>query len=364
MTRIKCRIKIEIFGGNKMPLKVTSWNIKHAHRLITDDPSEDILERQERVRDTIIEIEPDILCVEEGPIGEVSVENFCTQILDNQWVPILLDNNGGDMNERKKAYQTKGTQWIWFLVRDSLKDNCRLQPPTTWQFYTEMKKWKLNFWGEEKATTHSHYRHPQVLIYDLENGENIEIIGVHLKSTINTKKIKRDTENNLIGSYLTEALESRIKLATEARNIRQYVAAKFDQLPHPGIIIMGDCNDGPGHDFFEKQYLFFDLISNLQGEVMIAERFFNHALFDFPGHLRWTAKYRDKVQNIPASENPLLLDHILISQPLCRGELSLMVNENAGQVEHEIYERVNAGSNYYTRSSDHRPVTCVLDDTD
>ena len=167
-----------------------------------------------------------------------------------------------------------------------------------------------------------------------------------------------------MGEYLTEATEARIKLATEARNIRRYIAAKFDQLAQPGLLVMGDCNDGPGHDYFEKQYLFFDLISNLQGDVMIAERFFNHALFDFPGHLRWTAKYRDEVHipAIPASQNPLLLDHILISQPLCRGQLSLIANENAGMVEHEAYERFNAGSNDNTRTSDHRPVSCMFDD--
>jgi hypothetical protein len=125
---------------------------------------------------------------------------------------------------------------------------------------------------------------------------------------------------------------------------------------------MGDCNDGPGHDFFETQYLFFDLISNVQGDVMLAEQFFNHALFDFPGHLRWSAKYRDDVLNIPASQNPLLLDHILISQPLCRGELPLVANQHAGQVEHEAYEESNAGANSTTRTSDHRPVSCRFDD--
>ena len=97
---------------------------------------------------------------------------------------------------------------------------------------------------------------------------------------------------------------------------------------------------------------------------MVAERFFNHALFDSPQHLRWTAKYRDEVSvpTIPASRNPLLIDHILISQPLCRSQLILVANENAGRVEHEVYERLNAGSNDKTETSDHRPVSCKFDD--
>lgn len=89
--------------------------------------------------------------------------------------------------------------------------------------------------------------------------------------------------------------------------------------------------------------------------VLLAERFFNHAL------LRWTAKFRDEIDEIPASQNPLLLDHILMSQPLCNGSLPLIVNTGNGNVEHEAFERGNAGSNSHKRSSDHRPVSCILD---
>ena len=345
-----------------MPLKVTTWNLEHSQRLISADPSATVLDRRRRVRETIESIDPDILCLQEGPKGEQAIDDFCTQVLNRQWIPILLRQDGDALGDRDKEYQIKGTQWIWFLVRAGLEGNCRLQSPDTWQAFTGLKTWPVNFWGEEKATRHSHYRHPQVLIYNLGDDQEIELIGVHLKSKINKMPIERDQDGNLVGEYVTEAMEARIKLATEARNVRQYVAAKFNQLAQPGLLVMGDCNDGPGHDHFETRYLFFDLISNLQGEVLVAERFFNHALFDFPGHLRWTAKFRDEIRNKPASQNPLLLDHILISQPLCRGQLSLVVNEYAGRVEHETYERFNAGSSSQTRTSDHRPVSCTFDD--
>jgi len=345
-----------------MPLKVTTWNLEHSHRLISGSPSADVLDRRTRVRATIESIDPDVLCIQEGPKGEQAIEDFCTQVLNRAWVPILLREDGDALGARDKEYQTKGSQWIWFLVRAALVGNARLQSPDVWQDLTKRKTWTVHFWGEQKATRHSHYRHPQVLVYDLDDDRNIQFIGVHLKSKINKKQIKRDQEGNLVGDYLAEATEARIKLATEARNIRQYVSAKFDQLAQPAIVFMGDCNDGPGHDYFEDRYLFFDLISNLQGEVLMAERFFNHALFDFPAHLRWTAKYRDELRDIAASQNPLLLDHILISQPLCRDQLPLIANEHAGRVEHEAYAQFNAGSNSKTRTSDHRPVSCRFDD--
>ncbi len=346
-----------------MPLKITTWNVEHASKLIDSHPSANVLDRRSRVRQTIEAIDPDIFCMVEGPPGEQKISDFCTQVLDDQWQPILLDGATATLGQRDDDYETKGAQWIWFLVRQSLAARARLQAPAAWQAFVDRQSWPVNYWGVEETARHGHYRHPQVMIYDIGGGHELEVIGVHLKSKINRKQIQHDALGNLVGDYVDEALEARIKLATEARDVRAYVNAKFDQLPAPGLLVLGDCNDGPGHDFFERQYLFFDLIGNLQGEILVAERFFNHALFDFAAHLRWTARFRDEVDGIPASQNPLLLDHILISQPLCRGQLPLIANEHAGQVEHEDYERVNAGSNSKTRSSDHRPVTLTLDDS-
>lgn len=144
--------------------------------------------------------------------------------------------------------------------------------------------------------------------------------------------------------------------------MRAYIDARFNQVPAPGILVMGDANDGPGQDYFEALYMFFDLVSNLQGNVMESDRFFNHALFDFPEALRWTARYRDDVMSIPASRNPLLIDHILMSQPLVSGALPLQAHAHAGLVEHQAYERANAGASASARTSDHRPVSLVLSD--
>ncbi|WP_411031069.1 endonuclease/exonuclease/phosphatase family protein [Spongiimicrobium sp. 3-5] len=347
-----------------MSLKVTTWNIEHSSELITANPSANDLDRIRRIRETITEMDPDILLIVEGPKGEQAITDFCNTVLNNTWVPVLLKQPGDTLGDKDSdyGYDGRGTQWMWYVVKPGILNNCRIQQAQVWHSFIGSADWSVNYWGKIKPDDHDHYRQPQVLVYTLGNGEEIELIGVHLKSKINLKSITRDPEGNLDGNYLETALKARVKLATEARNIRDYVDAKFNQLPAPGIMVLGDCNDGPGHDFFEQQYLFFDLIQNLQGEVLLAERYFNHVLFDFPANLRWTAKFRDPILNIPASQNPLLIDHILISQPLVNGSLSLKVNSGNGLVEHQAFERGNAGANNSTRSSDHRPVSCVLDD--
>jgi len=345
-----------------MPLKVTSWNVEHSARLTGNNLNATNSERRERVRATIEDIDPDILCMIEGPRGEAAVAAFAQDVLGGAWVPALLQGPNDALGDRDRDYDTSGTQWIWFLVRQSLAGRCRLQAPAVWQSFVGRTRWQVHYWGKETPTPHDHYRHPQVLIKDIGHGRELEIIGLHMKSKINRETLVRDEEGNIIGEYLEEALEARVKLATEARNVRAYIDARFGQIPDPGILVLGDANDGPGQDYFERLYMFFDLVSNLQGNIMNAERFFNHALFDFPVDLRWTAKYRDAVQGIPASQNPLLIDHILMSQPLVSGALPLVVRERAGSVEHQAFERQNAGASESRKSSDHRPISLLLDD--
>jgi hypothetical protein len=346
-----------------MPIKLTTWNIENSDRLVSGNPTAAMLNRRRRIADTIEEIDPDLLCVVEGPRGERDIDAFCTQVLNRHWVPIMLKQPGDDLGDRDDEYDTNGNLWIWFLARAGLESACRLQSPVVWQDFIGAKSWVVNFWGEETSTRHSHYRHPQVMIFDMGEGRSMELIGLHLKSKTNRERIERDENGDLTGEYLSEALKARIKLATEARNVRRYVDAKHNQVAQPAVAVMGDLNDGPGHDFFETQYLFFGLVSNLQGDVIVAEQFMHHALTDAPQRLRWSAKFRDDVLNIPASQNPLLLDHILVSSHLFNGDLPLMLDRRSGQVEHEAYERNNAGSNNSTKTSDHRPVSCEFVET-
>lgn len=348
-----------------MSLKIATWNVKHSQKLIDANPSATTLDRLQRVKTTITLINADVLLLVEGPKGEAKIIDFCAKVLNNAWVPVLLKEASDAVGARDRdyGYDMRGSQWLWYLVKPQLLDQCRIQDASVWNAFIGSDTWDINYWGQFQHDDHEHFRQPQVLIYKLDNGKEIECIGVHLKSKINKERIIWDDANNLEGSYVNTALKARVKLATEARNIRHYVDAKFKQLEAPALVILGDCNDGPGQDYFESNYLFFDLIQNLQGEVLLAEKYFNHVLFDVAKDLRWTARFRDPILKTPASQNPLLLDHILVSQPLCNGNFPLKVNAKAGLVEHEIFERVNANATSKTVSSDHRPVSVVLSES-
>lgn len=209
--------------------------------------------------------------------------------------------------------------------------------------------------GLHREITHSHYRHPQVLVLDT-GALRVELIGLHLKSKfVNQGESKWNGTPQQREDFIKEALEARVKLTTEAANVRRYVDRKFEQVENPAIFVMGDFNDGPGKEFFEERYLFFDLLSNIQGDVFFARRFLNHALFDAQADLRWTVDFQDYVD--PNRDPHILLDHIMFTQGLTDGSLPWEIQPHAGLVEHEVHELINAPLPAAAKTSNHRPVS-------
>jgi hypothetical protein len=337
-------------------LKVTSWNGEWLDKLLepasTPSAQGQKDERLVAIADEVRRIAPDILCLMEGPNDETEIGAFAQDTLGGEWSAVKSPDG---------VYGMKGRQWTWFLVRAQLAPLASILPIGTWDALAG-SSWDVHYWGVHEREKHRHYRHPQVLVLDW-HGQRVEFIGLHLKSKfISAGKTKWNAGGETREEFVEDAIKARIKLATEASNVRAYIDSKFEQVANPALFVMGDLNDGPGKEYFEDQYLFFDLLSNIQGDVFFARRFLNHALFDAPEHLRWTVDFQDFVQ--PERDRHILLDHILFTQGLVDGSLSLQINEHAGLVEHEIHELVNAGKPSYARTSDHRPVSVVVTTAD
>lgn len=329
-------------------VKVTSWNVEHLDRLTKGELSETEQRRRDAVVHEIHELSPDILCLLEGPKGEEGIDRVTNELLGGEWIAVKAEDG---------QYKIRGNQWIWFLVRKARAEQCSLLPVEIWDAFAGAS-WKVNFWGEFEEQNHNHYRHPQVLVLDWE-GLRVEFVGLHLKSKfVNRGESMWKAGGEKREEFVREALKARIKMATEATNVRAYIDAKFKQVSNPAIFVMGDLNDGPGKEYFEERYLFFDLVSNVQGDVFWAKRFLNHALFDFPGHLRWSVRFKDFVE--PERDPHILLDHILFTQGLVDGSLPWKIEAHAGRVEHEIHDLVNAVLPASARTSDHKPVSVMV----
>ncbi|MCC6403531.1 MAG: endonuclease/exonuclease/phosphatase family protein [Fimbriimonadaceae bacterium] len=337
-------------------LKIVSWNVAHMERLIQPNLSTNSSRRRDAVVEEVRRLDPDIWCLLEGPKGESAIDEVANGLLAGDYVPVKLPPGSATEAQR---YAQQGQQWVWWLVRPHLAQSASLLAPEVWDDFTE-KSFEVYRWGETTPSTHSHYRHPQTLVLDV-SGNRIELIGLHLKSKfINMGKSLWQSDPP---AFMRKAVEARMKMAREATNVRDYVDARFDQTPNPAIFVMGDFNDGPGKEWFEDRFLFFDLISNIQGDVFFSGRYLFHALFDFPQDLRWTAKFADFVVN-ETEPKPILLDHILFTQSLTNGSCPWRIGPGAGKVEHEVHALSNASLPQAARTSDHSPVSVIVDTPD
>lgn len=332
-------------------LKLTSWNVEWMVKLWEPGDAVAKAARRANIARQIRDIDPDILCLIEGPPDDPAdrIGEFCAQDLGGDWVPVRAADG---------EYATRGKQWIWFLVRQPLAAQASLLPVSTWDDFAG-GSWKVNYWSDFTAKSHRHYRHPQVLVVDWL-GQRVEFVGLHLKS----KFIQHSVSDWNAGgerreAYVLDALKARVKLTTEASNVRNYIDRRFAQTENPAIFVLGDLNDGPGKEFFEQNYLFFDLLSNVQGDVFFARKYLNHALFDFSDDLRWSVEFRDPLT--PERDPHILLDHILFTQGLTDGSLPLEVKPHAGLVESEVHELVNANQPAKAETSDHRPVSVEIE---
>ena len=329
-------------------LKVTSWNLEWLDKLMVDNIDSKKQKRIDAVKKEILEIDADVLCILEGVKGEQKIDAFCLNVLEDKYVAIKSTTND---------YKQQGRQWIWFLVKKELKDSASLLPTIIYDEFAGAN-WQVNYWGDFDSTKHKHYRHPQVLILEWNN-TRLEFIGLHTKSKF-VMRGKSDWEagGEKRNKFVRNAIKARIKMTTEVTNVRAYIDKKFEQVPNPAIIVLGDLNDGPGKEFFEKQYIFFDLLSNLQGDVFSAEKFLNHALFDFEDSLRWSVNFKDFID--PERDPKILLDHILFTQALVNGTLPVIIESKSGYIEHEIHDLINASNPKYANTSDHKPVSVVI----
>lgn len=107
------------------------------------------------------------------------------------------------------------------------------------------KKFELDIDVDTKPETHTFSKPPLELAVALPNGEALRLIGVHAKSK-NPRGAKSPAE------------EKRISIANRRKQLAQCIWLRQRVETHlaegDDLIILGDLNDGPGLDTFEKLF--------------------------------------------------------------------------------------------------------------
>ncbi|WP_241139351.1 endonuclease/exonuclease/phosphatase family protein [Bacillus mycoides] len=304
-------------------------------------------ETASRVADTIREIDPDILAIQEGPSRPEEMALFIQNYLSNNGESIYKFILGDSGRQQKLA----------ILYKPNAVDSLMLAPHL--EIENLIDPWLADIDGDELLELYEFTRLPLVINTQI-GGHHLQLIVLHTKS--NFVNLGKEMWENLATrqNYVHEALRNRRRNSAEAMRVRQYVDSMLHADLTKNIIILGDLNDGPGMDYFERNYLTHNTVDVMVGSTFEPEFIFHHAQHDENPQDRYTAVFDDFVTG--EANSHLLLDHILLSPGLST-DSGLRRVQNSGKIHHAEYNNhtVNNGNFRENRPSDHRPVSILLE---
>lgn len=279
-----------------------------------------------KVAGLIKSLKSDILSIQEGPSTKGEMLLFINDYLNNSY--------------KCEISKDGSSQKLFILYKDGLFDQVK-------KVNTTYDPWEFDKDGDYKLDTVNFTRTPLEMDFTI-NQKTLKIVTVHLKSLFVNKGQELWTNIETRNFYIAASLQNRKRILTEAIKLREYVDSTLSQSPN--MIILGDMNDGPGREYFEKYLLGMDITSELLGNIYFPKNIFSTTLD--PDN-DYSVIFDDFVSNMP--ERKILLDRILISPSLID-----IVNESL--VNHDTFDSVTTDINKRDgRPSDHRPVSLSID---
>lgn len=298
----------------------------------------------QRVANAIIQMNPDVTTIQEGPSDLQEMDLFCSQY--------LIDSNG-DQIYSIIGSAGKGAQKLYALVKKDgeYKDAALLRDELTLELE---ESWLADVDGDMLLEEYDFTRVPLVVTGKFK-GENVIIIALHTKSKFVQGQVQMWKSENRKQDFIVAALKNRRRIASEGFRLRTYLNELLKNNPIEKVIVTGDWNDGPGNDYFERNYLVHNVSDIILGSTFYPQFQFVHSfLNNLPIEQLYTAVFDDFVDEIP--NRKILLDHIVVS-PGLKDQIT-----DSG-IEHTIYEQLidpNATTEREKAPSDHRPIYLTL----
>ena len=217
---------------------------------------------------------------------------------------------------------------------------------TTQEFFDT---WEVDTDGDLVVEDYDFTRDPLIVDGNV-GGQPLRIIVLHTKSKYVHRGEAMWNDPTRRMEFITTAMVNRRRISAEAFRTRRYVDDLLTQDAQARIVICGDFNDGPGHDYFEQRYLAHNVTDILLGSTFYPASIFRHAFLERVdvAH-RYTAIFDDYVDGIP--NRPILLDHIVVS-PALGAAL-----QDGGVAHNEFEAQIDNGAGGRQElPSDHRPV--------
>lgn len=324
-------------------MRLMTYNIEHFNRAFAKDNSlntdEDSVEKLTAVAQIIAAIDPDLIGITEAPNSG-----------GDQSAVDKLQNFAAHHNLRQNAamtgYDSRGTQEIALLYDPTVvtavhdpggSTTAKRNPSFNRQFEVDSD-------GDGIKEIYNHYRPPlEARITRADGGADFWVIVVHAKSkgifdAMDRANFDRTSERN------------RRKLFAECTSIRQRVDEFLDQ--NRPTVVMGDINDGPGFDFYEKRFG-RSAVEIIMGDLWNPRGVLNNHI----GRPKWgrfgwepsSARFQDTFTHDMVN---VIIDHIMASQQITP------LNPDAAKVWNPYADRQSdAVKKRYKVASDHFPVT-------
>lgn len=297
----------------------------------------------QRVARVITTLDPDVLTLQEGPSDLREMNLFIADFLADAQGQPLYDQFGGVDGGAQKTYI--------LVKRGGRLQNARLATDNPTSALSD--EWLADIDGDFFLEAYDFTRIPLVIDGEMAaTNETVRVLTVHTKSKFVNYQRAMWNDPSRRQEFIVAALKNRRRISTEAMRARQYLDTLVEAHADALIIVTGDLNDGPGIDFFEKNYLTHGVADIILGSTYHSDRQFRHTLVgNVPIAQLFTAIFDDFIEEI--DNRPLLLDHILVS-PALRNRFS---NARVAHGEFDAAEDHTRPVDVRDRRpSDHRPI--------
>ncbi|PWK62109.1 endonuclease/exonuclease/phosphatase family protein [Roseicyclus mahoneyensis] len=347
---------VSVFGGRWADWDGTIPDAFPGRRLgdITLEPVPDMPALIARITGVIDAIDPDILCVQEGPPRRDQMEAFVDRHLggrfgvvtaNSQWQTnhvlirkgLPLDHTADDPKDRATTLRWSGGPWYpWGLV------------------------------AAEARKLQRYHRQPVRLMLTPDAADpdapRLELISLHTKSKFSKLRTRQQWERRETAAVL-DALNVRQKLSAEIALLRRHIEAQIDaEGSDHAILVLGDLNDGPAADLLEGEFLLHNIIDQLLGTILSPQTRMRHAMSDDVLATSATTRFHNPLADGELTEE--LIDHMLISDGLATGRAGVLFRPGSCAVDRPAWEAQNEEADdqdiRQLRPSDHLPVSGIV----
>jgi hypothetical protein len=286
-----------------------TYNIAWMNRMFQDGQVKEGKREQARsVSEVISRIHPHILGICEAANQKDEHEHFIRQYLSNDYSVCMGTSRGG--------------QNLVYYYRDPV------HVVSVDTHISHYGPWTIDIDDDGLDERHKWERKPLEAVFELgQNGPSFMAIFVHAKSKIIASVV--DFHN-----FQKIALSNRKKLVAQAEHLRSRLDDLLDQDTALPLMVMGDMNDGPGLDPFEKM-VGKSFVEAVMGSVFEPSKILHNVLYWMANGGReireqlWTTDFADPIVSAPfGGKHRVWLDHILISPDMLNatGQVSYLMD--------------------------------------